>query len=306
MDLSIVIVNWNAKDILHKCLAQVQDTTREIDYEVIVVDNASTDGSQAMVKQEFPSTRLIENSANVGFAGANNQGMALSQGRYVLLLNSDAFVGDSTLDTMVGFMDEHPEAGVGACKLRYGDGRLQPSCYTFPSLLTELYIALQLNKLLAKNREFGKYAMTWWDFNEVRDVDCVMGAFMLVRREVIEQAGMMDTSFFMFSEEVDWCYRIKQQGWQILYNPAVESVHLWGGSTKQVSHDMFLELHRSKVHFFRKYYGRLSTVLLKVILGFGCLLRIGPGLVYYLRSSDAGKRQKYQDFRDLLRAIPAF
>lgn len=305
-DVSIIIVNWNGKDLLRKCLEHVEATVRQVSYEVIVVDNASDDGSQDMAKQDFPEVALIENSENVGFARANNQGIAISQGRYVLLLNSDAFVLEHTIDQMVAFMDSHPEAGMSACKLLYEDGRLQPSCYTFPSLKTELYTAFQLDKLFPRSREFGKYLMTWWDFTDVRDVDAVMGAFMLVRREAIDQVGGMDERYFMYSEEMDWCYRIKQRGWRILYNPSLQTVHLWGGSSKNAPVEMFLQLYRSKVTFFRKNYGRLSASLLKLIIGTGCLLRIGPGLLYYRWVADPGQRNKHQAFQKLLRALPAY
>ncbi len=306
LDLSIIIVNWNAQDLLEKCLRCVQATTRRVSYEIIVVDNASSDDSAAMVRRDFPDVVLIENRQNVGFAGANNQGMQVAQGRYWLLLNSDAFVEENTLDAMVAFMDAHPEAGMSACKLLYEDRRLQPSCYAFPTLKTEFYTALQLDKLFPKSPEFGGFLMTFWDFNDVRAVDAVMGAFMLVRREAVAQAGMMDDSYFMYSEEVDWCYRFKKAGWKILYNPAVQAVHLWGGSSKQVRVEMFLQLHRSKIEFFRKNYGGLSALLLKGIMGFGALLRVGPGAVYYLTSSDPAKRQKHEAFRRLLTALPAF
>jgi hypothetical protein len=224
----------------------------------------------------------------------------------VLLLNSDAFVQEQTIDTMVKFMDEHPEAGMSACKLLYEDGRLQPSCYAFPSLRTEFYTALQLDKVFRRSREFGQYLMTWWDFGDMRDVDTVMGAFMLVRRAVIEQVGAMDESYFMYSEEFDWCYRIKKQGWKILYNPAVQTIHLWGGSSQRVRVEMFLQLYRSKVAFFRKHYGALSARLLKLILGFGCLLRVGPGMLYYRRSADPNQREKHAAFQKLLQVLPAF
>jgi GT2 family glycosyltransferase len=195
LDLSIVIVNWNACELLKKCLQHIGASQTQAQYEIIVVDNNSSDGSQTMVKQDFPAVRLIENSDNAGFAGGNNQGMDLCQGRYVLLLNSDAFVHDDTLDTMIAFADAHPEAGMTACKLLYEDGSLQASCYKFPTLLTELFIALQLDKLGKKSRFFGQYAMTYWDFNDVRPVDAVMGAFMLLRREVIEQVSTRAESY---------------------------------------------------------------------------------------------------------------
>jgi GT2 family glycosyltransferase len=306
LDLSIIIVNWNAQALLRDCLEHVHKTVTQTQYEIIVIDNNSTDGSQDMLKRDFPAVRLIENTDNAGFAHANNQGMAISQGRYILLLNSDAFVGENTIDTMIQFMDARPQAGMSACQLLNQDGSLQPSCYSFPSLTTEFYTALQLDKLFPRSPEFGRYLMTYWDFDAVRSVDAVMGAFMLVRREVVDQVGMMDDSYFMYSEEFDWCYRIRQHGWDILYNPAVQTVHLWGGSSQQVRIEMFLQLYRSKVRFFRKNYGARSARLLKLVIGFGCLLRIGPGAVYYLRAASPEKREKHRAFQQLLRTLPAF
>jgi GT2 family glycosyltransferase len=292
LDVSIIIVNWNGKDLLTRCIQAVQSTVKQVAYETIVIDNASSDGSQAMVRQAFPDVILIENAENAGFASANNQGMAIAQGRYLLLLNSDAFVEDNTVDGMAAFMDAHPEAGMSGCKLLYEDRRLQPSAYQFPTLKTELYIALQLNALFPRSREFGQFAMTWWDFNDVREVEAIMGAFMLVRREAYTEVGGMDTGFFMYSEEIDWCIRFQRAGWKTLYNPAVQAVHLWGGSSKRIREEMFIQLHRSKVQFFRKHYGAFSAGVLKGIIGFSCLLRIIPGAVLYrvLRRSSGGEK----------------
>ncbi len=302
LDLSIIIVNWNGQDLLRKCLEHVQQTARNISYEIIVVDNASTDGSQAMVQHEFPDVQLIENSENTGFATANNQGIAISQGRYVLLLNSDAFVNDETLDTMVAFMDEHPEAGMAGCKLFYEDGRLQPSCSRFPTLASELYATLGLEKLFPKSQIFGQHLMLHWDYNDVRDVEVVMGAFMLVRRQVIDEVGVMDERYFMYSEEVDWCFRIKQQGWKILFNPDAQAVHLWGGTAGRVSSLMHVQMYRSKVQYFRKNHGVLSAGLLKIMIGLGCIIRLGPGVLQHLARRNQTTRIKSQ-WR-LLLALP--
>jgi GT2 family glycosyltransferase len=186
LDVSIIVVNWNGRNLLARCLQCVETTIKRVSYETIVVDNASTDGSQEMVQKQFPNIKLIQNNQNVGFASANNQAMEIAQGRYVLLLNSDAFVKDCTVDTMVAFMDKHPEAGMAACKLLYEDGTVQPSCSHFPTLETEFYTAVGLEKLFPNSPTFGKYMMHDWDHNDVREVDVILGAFMLVRREAIE------------------------------------------------------------------------------------------------------------------------
>jgi GT2 family glycosyltransferase len=306
LDLSIIVVNWNTRDLLAKCLSCVESTAKNISYETIVVDNASTDGSQDMVRAQFPAVKLIANTENVGFARANNQGIKIAGGRYVLLLNSDAFVKERTLDHMVAFMDEHPEAGMAGCKLLYEDGRLQPSCATFPTLATEFYIALGLDKLFPKSKVFGKYLMTDWDYSDTREVDVIMGAFMMVRKTGIDQVGMMDESFFMYSEEVDWCYRFKAAGWKILFTPDVETVHIWGGSSKAVKVETLIRLYRARVQFFRKHYGRLTAFLYKIILGLNSLVRVGPGAVYYLSRNNPDSRQKHYAFLQLLRAIPGF
>jgi len=304
IDLSIVIVNWNTREFLSRCLKAVYDTTSHLDFQVIVVDNGSTDGSQEMVQQAFPDVHLIANQENLGFAGANNQAIRHSQGRYVLLLNSDAFVGENTIEQMVAFMDAHPEAGMAGCKLRYEDGRLQPSCYSFPSLLTELWIATQLDKLFPKSPVFGKYRMTFWGYDNVRQVDVILGAFMLVRSTAITQVGLMDERYFMYSEEVDWCYRFKEKGWKIYFNPGVEAVHVGGGTTRQVRAEMLVQMYRSRIDFFRKYHGRLQAMLLKLIIAFNCLLRLGPGAWFYFLSEKSHMRQKYQAFWQLLWALP--
>ena len=160
LDLSIVIVSWNTRELLARCLECVRQTIHNQAYEVIVVDNASSDGSQEMVRQAFPDVILITNTENVGFAQANNQAIRRCLGRYVLLLNSDAFVGEQTIDTIVAFMDARAEVGIAGCKLRFGDGRLQPSCTSFPTLFTEFCIATGLARLFPKSMLFGKYYMT--------------------------------------------------------------------------------------------------------------------------------------------------
>lgn len=303
-DLSVIIVNWNTRDLLAQCLQSVFDTVRNLDFEIIVVDNASTDGSQEMVQQEFPDVSLVANTDNLGFARANNQAIRRSRGRYVLLLNSDAFVRENTIEQMVAFMDAHPKAGMSGCKLLYEDGRLQPSCTTYPTLFTEFCIATGLDKLFPKSPLFGKYRMMYWDFDDTREVDVILGAFMLVRASAIGEVGLMDESYFMYSEEVDWCYRFKKKGWRIFFYPEVEAVHLWGGSSKRVRVEMFVQMYRSRIEFFRRYYGKRTANLLKVLIGIGCLLRLGPGAWHYLLAGGSQIRQKYRASWTLLRALP--
>lgn len=303
LDVSIIIVNWNTKDLLAQCLRAVQDTVKKVTYDIYVVDNNSSDGSQPMVQQDFPGIKLIANTENVGFASANNQAMRVCEGRYILLLNSDAFVKDNTIDTMVAFMDSHPDAGMAGCKLLYGDGRLQASCARFPTLLTEVFIAFGLDKIFAKTKFFGSYMMTDWDYGDTRPVDVIMGAFMLARADVVQKVGLMDESFFMYSEEVDWCYRFKAAGWKIYFTPDAEAIHLWGGSSQKVKVETLIRLYKARTQFFRKHYGRLTAFLYKGVLVMNSLIRVVPGALYYYTR---GSREKHYAFRQLLRAIPGF
>ncbi len=254
-DVSIIIVNWNTRDILCSCLQSIYEQGGEIDFEVIVIDNASTDGSVEMVKKNYPQVTLIENSQNRGFAAANNQGIAISEGRYVLLLNSDTVVLDNAIAETIAFADSHPKAAVVGCRVLNLDQTLQPTCFMFPSILNMLLSSTYLYKLFPKSKFFGRERMTWWSRQNVREVDVVTGCFMLVRRQAIEQVGMMDEKFFMYAEETDWCYRFKQAGWKILFTPCAEIIHLGGQSTAQRSADMIVRLRLSILRFMRKHHG---------------------------------------------------
>ena len=268
MDVSVVIVNWNTRDILRDCLRTIYDQTRHVAFEVIVVDNASQDGSPDMVRSEFPQAHLVANSTNVGYAAANNQGIKIAQGRYLLVLNSDTLILDRALDKMVDFADAHPQAGVLGCRVRNRDGTLQPTCFMFPSALNSLLSALYLNKLFPRSRFFGREAMTWWGRNDVREVQVVTGCFLFLRREALEAVGCMDERFFMYAEETDWCYRFKKRGWQVLFTPAAEIVHLGGQSTAQRSAEMLVQLRLSILKFVRKNQGAAAwaVVCLNTIL----------------------------------------
>jgi len=307
IDVSIIIVNWNARDLLSECLAHLHPAIDELSAEVFVVDNASQDGSAAMVKEEFSWVRLIENAENIGFARANNQAIKLSAGQYILLLNNDAFVRPDTVVQMLSFMQAHPEAGMSGCKLFFPDGALQYSCSSFPTLFTELCGALYLDRLFPRSRLFGKYLMTYWGHNDVREVDAVLGACMLVRRRAIDQVGLMDEKFFMYSEEVDWCYRFKKAGWKVYYVPHAQAIHIWGGSSKQVEVGMFVQMYRSRVAFFQKHYGRLSALLMKSLLALACVIRLAVGPMTYLAAGSTRERikQKHRCYWSLFKALPA-
>lgn len=276
MDVSVVIVNWNTREITRQCLESVYQQTKGISFEVIVVDNASKDGSVEIIRSDFPQAILIENTVNKGFATANNQGMAVAKGRYCLLLNSDTLVLNNAIAKSVTFADQHCEAAVVGCRVLNPDKTLQLTCFMFPSLLNMVLSSTYLYKLFPRNRFFGRERMTWWQRDDVRQVDVVTGCFMLVRREAIEQVGLMDERFFMFGEETDWCYRYDQAGWKVLFFPHAEIIHLGGQSSVKVQGEMVVQLRVSILQFMKKHYGwltrRIATLL--VVLFFSLRLPI--------------------------------
>ncbi len=253
MDVSIVIVSWNTRAILRDCLESVDRNAGAVCCEVLVVDNASADDSVAMVREEFPHVRLIENAENRGFAAANNQGIALAAGRYVLLLNSDTVVLDQAIAKTVAFADARPDAAVVGCRVLNADRTLQRTCSMYPSLPNLVLSSTYLYKVFPRSRLLGREHMTWWDHDGTREVEVVSGCFMLIRREAIEQVGTMDEGFFMYAEETDWCYRFRQAGWKVLYAPVGQIVHLGGKSSEQVKSEMTLQLRSGILRFFRKH-----------------------------------------------------
>jgi len=258
MDVSVIIVNWNTESYLRDCLRSVFAATAGVEFEVIVIDNASSDGSVAMVEKEFPQARLVRNSDNRGFAAANNQGMALACGRYVLLLNSDTLVLDDVIAATVRFGDAHSDVAVVGCRALNGDRSLQPTCFMYPSLLNMFLSSTYLYKVSPKSRFFGRERMTWWDRADTCDVDVVTGCYMLVRRDAIDQVGRMDESFHMYGEETDWCYRFKQAGWRVVFAPEGEIIHFGGASSGQVREKMALQLKGSLLLFLKKHRGPVA------------------------------------------------
>jgi GT2 family glycosyltransferase len=284
LDVSIVIVNWNTRDLLRNCLASIYKEAGTVDFEVIVVDNASCDGSVAMVKREFPQVNLLENSDNKGFAVANNQAMAIAKGQYVLLLNSDTVILDNAIETTVDFADAHKDVAVLGGRVLNVDQTLQRTCFMFPSVLNMLLAATYLYKLFPKSRFFGREQMAWWDRGDVKEVDVVTGCFALVRKTAIEQVGLMDERFFMYCEETDWCYRFRQAGWKVLFTPDAQIIHLGGQSSKQMPVEMSLQLRGSILQFIRKHHSWLEYRMACVLTWLFFAVRVPVWFVRYLIS----------------------
>jgi GT2 family glycosyltransferase len=247
-----------------------------------------------MDRKDFPSVNIIENSENRGFAAANNLGIASSYGRYVLLLNSDTIVLDGVISKMVAFADSHTEAAVVGCRVLNPDKTLQPTCFMFPSLLNLWLEATYLYKLFPQNRFFGREQMTWWNRSDAREVDVITGCCMLVRREAIEQVGMMDEKFFMYGEETDWCYRFKRAGWKVIFSPAGEIIHLGGQSTNRVREEMNIRLRTSILRFIKKHHGWFSHKAACLIMILFFVVRLP---IWFCLSVAGGRRREQAAIR---------
>jgi GT2 family glycosyltransferase len=266
MDLSIIIVNWNTKEYLLPCLKSIFKGGQGTGWEVIVVDNGTRDGSREEVKKVFPSARLIENEKNFGFAKAANQGLQKASGRYALLLNPDTQVENGAIERLVSFMDAHSDVGVAGAQLLNADGTKQNSIANFPSLGTEL-----LNKSLLRWLFPKKFPGKGRNYSEPIEVDSVIGACMMVRRDTLDQVGLLDEDYFLFLEETDWCYRMKKAGWKIYHVPQAEIYHFQGKSAETVKKRARVEFYRSRYHFFKKNRGNLQWFFLFI----GLIIRLG-------------------------------
>jgi GT2 family glycosyltransferase len=298
MDVSVIIVNWNTKKVLRDCLSSVCEQTKDLDYEIIVIDNASIDGSTEMVRDEFQQVILVENVENRGFAAANNQGIALAKGRYILLLNSDTIVCDNAIEKTVRYADSLPNAAVVGCQVLENSDTIQMTCFRFPSVAHIFLSASGLSKLFKRNKILGRERMLWWDRKSEREVDVVSGMFMLVRRDAIDEVGFMDEDYFLYFEETDWCYRFAKAGWKRMFWPGARIVHCNGGgkSSDQASVRMFVQFQKSRCIFFKKHHGTLSCIsvrlLLVVLLGSRCCYWAFKALLRRVFDRDAGSEKE--------------
>jgi GT2 family glycosyltransferase len=255
-------------------LAQ-EDETAAQRVEILVFDNASSDGSAEMVAAEFPRARLHRSDTNLGFPGGNNAGYALSRGRYFLLLNSDTVVAPGAFEELVRFADARPRAGIVGPRVLNPDGSIQMSCRRFPTLGAGLFRNTPLGKLFPNNRYTRDYLMADWSHDVERAVDWVSGCALMARREMIDEIGLLDEGFFMYCEDVDWCYRAGKAGWEVLYAPRATIIHEIGRSTDQAVNRMIVQFHKSMYRFFRKHYAATSHPLFRAVVVGGLATRAG-------------------------------
>jgi len=297
IDVSVIIVSWNTREYLHNCLTSIYDETDGVLFEVIIVDNASHDGSANMVRTEFPQVVLIKNGENRGFAAANNQGMKVAQGRYLLLLNPDTLVRDGAVQKSVAFADENASCAVVGIRNEFVDGSLQRNCFCFASVFNLLVSAIGLHEAFPGSHFWGRERLTWWDYGSTRNVDCVAGCYMLVRRTAVNLVGAMDETYFMYGEEMDWCWRFHHNGWTVLYYPGARVVHYGGAASSQNAAAMRIAHRKSLLRFIEKRQGRVAGILARAILAISGLLRLVYWMFRGMIGSGAARRHSRQKIR---------
>ncbi len=285
--LSIVIVSWNVREDLKECLKSlfevgdwglgIGEKTPAI--EVIVVDNGSTDGTVEMVRREFPQVKLIAKGENLGYTRANNIGIKQSSGKYILLLNPDTIVKPNALQALVDCAEAHPDAGIIGAKLLNPDGSIQRSARSFPDIGAGLFRNTLLGRLFPNNPFVRRYLLTDFGYDQVREVDWVSGAAMLVKREVFEQIGLLDERFWAYCEDVDLCWRAWQAGFKVLFCPNAVIIHKIGRSSDQRLVPSLVQHHKSMWLFYLKNYRKRYPIVLFPLIGLGILLRLGGALL---------------------------
>jgi GT2 family glycosyltransferase len=300
-DVSVVIASFNTREMLRRCLLTLEREAGDVAYEAIVVDNASRDGSADMIGAEFRAVKLIRSAVNLGFAGANNHGFAVARGRYVVMLNSDAFLYPRALRRAVEHMDANPQVGLGGGRLVGADGCWQPSARMFPSPINEIFILSGLAAKYGKSRLFGRGDRTWAEALEPGPTDWVPGAFSVVRRDLLLRLGYLDERFFLYFDEVDLCQRIKAAGYSVWYWPDIVVEHLGGESAKALPNvamsssgsQLTLWRMRSQLLYHRKHHGALGAWLTMTVETSWNRLRA----LRNWRSSSPAQRSKAQEAR---------
>jgi GT2 family glycosyltransferase len=246
-----------------------------------VIDNGSRDGSADLVADRYPGVRLIRNSDNLGFSKASNQGIRASAAEYVLLLNSDTVVLPGSIDGVVGYLEAHPEAGIAGCKVLKPDGALDAACRrSFPTPANALYQRLGLTKLFPKSRRFGAYYLSYLDPDKTASIDCLMGAYMMIRRSVIDRIGLLDEDCFFYAEDIDYCYRARQAGWEVVYYPGATIIHHRGASTAKNRIKATTYFHKSMLVFYRKHEAPHRSRLINGLVYAGIALSYATALVW--------------------------
>ena len=290
--VSIVIVSWNARYYLMQCLESLTPVVCRYPMEIIVVDNASSDGSAELVENNFPQVRLVRNPANLGFAKANNLGISTSGGRYVCLINSDVKVLPDCISRLVDYCEQHPEVGMVGPRIIGGDGKLQRSCRGFPTLWNMFCRALALDSIFPGGKLFTGYSLSYWSQDCTRPVDILTGCFWLVRREALGRVGLLDESFFMYGEDMDWSRRFWLGGSKLVFVSSAEAIHYGGASSSNSPVRFYIEKQRADLQYWKKHHSRFAAACYFLISCLHLLLRMAGYSLAVLFSN--GARHVYQ------------
>jgi GT2 family glycosyltransferase len=272
--LGIIIISFNVRKLLKECLESVIRETRDTRYEIWVIDNHSRDDSVQMLKESFPQVHLIENTENLGFTRANNQAIAKCQRDLILLLNPDTIIQDGALDKMVRFMDENSDVGAAGCRVLNGDGTLQLACRrSIPTPAVAFYKLSGLSRLFPNSKVMSKYNLTYLDPNTTHEVDAVSGAFLLIRKQVVDRIGMLDEDFWIFGEDIDWCIRTKKAGWKVMYYPDAHIIHYKGVGCGTNSRKTSYEFYRAMYLFHKKHFARDCSPITNGLIYIGIFIK---------------------------------
>lgn len=284
MDLSVIIVSYNVRNFLEKCLISVRKASENLDCEIFVVDNKSTDGSCSMVEAEFPEVKLIKNRVNRGYSSANNQALKTASGRYVLLLNPDTIVKENTFRSCISFMDSHPDAGATGVRMINGKGKFLPeSKRALPTPGTAFFKMSGLSYLFPKSRLFNRYNLGHLDSMQISKADVISGAFMFLRAEAVAKTGLLDEEFFMYGEDIDYSYRLLKAGYNNYYFPDAEIIHFKGESTKKENIKAVVNFYKAMAIYVRKHYTsgnmKVSALFIQIAIFLGGTLSMLKNLI---------------------------
>lgn len=294
VDISVIIVSWNAKHFLDACLHSLYST--EIDYtlETIVVDNASTDGAPDLVEEKYQRVKVIRNKTNLGFAKANNIGLAESKGEYVCLINSDVVILGDCIKSMLAHMMLNAEIGILGPKILNSDYSLQLTCRKFPSLWDSFCRALALDKIFGRYEIFGRHLMSSWAHNETREVDYISGCFMMARRVAVEMVGFLDDKFYFYAEDRDWCKRFWLAGWKVVYFPDALAIHHLYGSSGKDPVKFYIQEVKAGLQYYDKHCSRFDKMIFIGIIVLHQIIRL-IGLSVFTLTNWNNKKNKFQN-----------
>ncbi len=285
-DFSIVIVSWNTKKYVEECLTSLRAIDGNLSVEIIVVDNASIDGTPEMIRTQFPNVTLIETGANLGFARGNNIGMKEASGKYICLINSDVNVPPDCLPKMHCYMEQQPTVGLLGPGMRGADGRVHRSGMRFPTIWNVFLRALALDSLFKTSRVFGGFLMSDFQFDRTTDMDVLNGWLWMARREALNQVGPLDDHFFMYAEDIDWCKRFHLAGWRVVFYSEAEALHYGGASSANAPSRFMVEKQRANLQYWKKYHGRVSSFIYLLIACLNYAIRATAwGFIYLTQRS---------------------